>query len=398
MTCRPGLFLALLVASPVWAQGYDPATAFADGKALGGASLDPAFQGIGRGTAAATIPGFGASAAQSQHFQAGQGQLSGPGVVRVTECATLPPEVDAYRRQECEAVNFVARNPSLRPAFSIDRANDPLITRANTLARQPTLASTGVGVDRGAANCRVLTESTSATFTEETCSEYRPVSSQLCATGRQIVVDRHEGYQCVEQKQTVRDASCFIGQQIVVGTRFNYQCQQSVQTTESLRCRRGVSVAIGFGRCAAGSWLGRAAFVDCGHCIDPYMAMNVHCGADGRSYEVEPYRSADGVSRFDYRSVGYPWDGSYGRFPVAVAPGQSVTDHYVSDLGFGCNLHVYFSVSCSATTCTPSVRNVSAGCSSSGGSGSGSPLQLPLATTVGNWRSSECATLQQRAQ
>jgi hypothetical protein len=131
MNCRPGLLLALLVASRVWAQGDDPATAFADGKALGAASLDSSFQGIGRGTAAATVPGFAATAPQSQYFQAGQGQLSGPGVARVTACATLPPEVDAYRRQECEAVNFVARNPSLRPAFSIDRANDPLISRAS---------------------------------------------------------------------------------------------------------------------------------------------------------------------------------------------------------------------------------------------------------------------------
>ncbi|HCN67326.1 MAG TPA: hypothetical protein DIT03_03435, partial [Candidatus Accumulibacter sp.] len=96
---------------------------------------------------------------------------------------------------------------SLRPAFSIDRANDPLITRANALARNPTVAATGMSADRGAAHCRVVTESTSATFTEETCSDYRPVSSQLCATGRQIVVDRHQRYQCVEQKQTVRDAS-----------------------------------------------------------------------------------------------------------------------------------------------------------------------------------------------
>ncbi|HAY29202.1 MAG TPA: hypothetical protein DCY47_17355, partial [Candidatus Accumulibacter sp.] len=69
MKYRSGLFLALLLASRVWAQGYDPATAFADGKALGAASLDPAFQGIGHGMAAASVPGFGATAPQSQHCQ-----------------------------------------------------------------------------------------------------------------------------------------------------------------------------------------------------------------------------------------------------------------------------------------------------------------------------------------
>jgi hypothetical protein len=398
MKSRQRLVLALLVASRVGAQGYDPATAFSEGRALGTGSIDRAFQGIGNGRAVATVPGFSATAPQSQYFQSGQGQLSGPGVARVTDCATLPPEADAYRRQECEAVNFVARNPSRRPAFSIDRANDPLISRANALARHPTRTATGMTAGSGGENCHWVTETTPASFAQETCTEYRPVSSNFCSTERQIRVDQQHRYQCVEQRQTVSHASCVIGQQIAVSTRFNYQCMQTVQTYESLSCRRGVSVNVGFGQCAAGSWLGRAAFVDCGHCIDPYMAMNVYCGADGRSYEVEPYRSADGVNRFDYRSVGYPWDGSYGRFPVAVAPGQSVTDHYVSDLGFGCNLSVYFSVSCNATTCTPSIRNVSSGCSSSGGTGTGSPLQLPIATTVSTWRSSECASLEERAQ
>jgi hypothetical protein len=398
MKSPPGLVLALLLASRVWAQGYEPSTAFSDGKSLGASSIDRAFQSIGSGSSATTVPGFSATAPQSQYFQSGQGQLSGPGVARVTECATLPPETDAYRRQECEAVNFVARNPSLRPAFSIDRANDPLIRRANTLARNPTMASTGMTTGSGGENCRVVTETTPASFTRETCSDFRPVSSNFCATERQIRVDQQHRYQCVEQRQTVSNASCFIGQQIAVSTQYNYQCQQTVQRYESLSCRRGVSVTAGFGQCTPGAWLGRVAFLDCRDCIDPYMAMNVYCGADGRSYEVEPYRSGDGVSLFDYRLIGIPWDGRYGRFPVAVAPGQSVTDHYVSDLGFGCHLYVYFSVRCSATTCTPSIRNVSSGCTSSGGIGNGAPLQLPMSTTVSPWQSDACAVLQQRAQ
>jgi hypothetical protein len=55
--------------------------------------------------------------------------------------------------------------------------------------------------------------------------------------------------------------------------------------------------------------------MDCSYCYDPYMAMNIFCGSDGRSYTVEPYRSGDGVNRFDYNWIGYAWDGSYGQFP-----------------------------------------------------------------------------------
>jgi hypothetical protein len=48
--------------------------------------------------------------------------------------------------------------------------------------------------------------------------------------------------------------------------------------------------------------------MDCSRCVDPYMAMNIYCGSDGRSYTVNPYRSYDGVNRYDYNWIGYPWD------------------------------------------------------------------------------------------
>lgn len=387
-----------LVASNALAQGYDSSAAFTEGRTLGSGSIGGAFQGIGSGNAASMVPGYGQSASQSQLFQGGQGQLSEPGVTKVTDCAGQTPDADAYRRQECDAVNFVARNPSLRPAFSIDRATDPLISRVNAIATNPTLQFTGINVGSSTEQCRVVTDTTPATFTTEICTEYRPVTSDLCSTARQITVDQNHLYQCVEQMQTLSNASCTIGQQIAVSTSYNYQCNQTVQGYETLSCRRGVSATVGFGQCTPGTWLGRTAFMDCSYCYDPYMAMNIFCGSDGRSYTVEPYRSYDGVNRFDYNWIGYAWDGSYGQFPVAVAPGQSVTDYYVSNLGFGCNLYVYFSVSCNSTTCTPSMRNVSSGCNSAGGTGSGAPLQLPMSRTVSNWTSNECATLQQRAQ
>ena len=189
-----------------------------------------------------------------------------------------------------------------------------------------------------------------------------------------------------------------MGRAINIDTDANFQCDQTMNAYESLQCRRGSTVTIGFGQCTPRAWLGRAAYVDCSWCVDPYMAMNIFCGSDGHSYDVEPYRSYDGVNRYDYNWIGYPWNGSYGLFHVPVAPGQSVTDYYVSNLGFGCNLYVYYSVSCSGTTCTPSMRNVSSGCNSSGGTGVGAPLALPITRTVSNWTSDQCAALKLRTQ
>ena len=115
------------------AQGYDTSSAFSDGRTLGSGSVGGAFQGIGAGNATSMVPGYGQSTSQTQYFQGGMGQLSGPGVGKVMDCSSQAPDADAYRRQECDAVNFVARNPSVRPAFSIDRATDPLISRAKSI-------------------------------------------------------------------------------------------------------------------------------------------------------------------------------------------------------------------------------------------------------------------------
>lgn len=235
------LYLLVSGITSVFAQGYDASTAFGDGRSLGSGAVSGAFQGIGTGSATTIVPGYGQSASQTQYYQGGMGQISGPGVAKVTDCSSQAPDADAYRRQECDAVNFVARNPSVRPAFSIDRATDPLISRANSIASNPALQSTGINVGSSTESCRVVTDTTSATFTTEICTEYRPVTSNLCSTARQITVDQNHLYQCVEQMQRLSNASCYIGRQIAVSSHFNYQCNQTVQGYETLKCRRSSS-------------------------------------------------------------------------------------------------------------------------------------------------------------
>jgi hypothetical protein len=83
------LLLALLLASRVWAQGDAASSAFAEGKALGAGTIDSAFQGIGNGTGAATVPGFGLRHAPSRKFSR-RGRGSCRGRVR-PRSSTAPP-------------------------------------------------------------------------------------------------------------------------------------------------------------------------------------------------------------------------------------------------------------------------------------------------------------------
>lgn len=363
------IWFLLLLPIPCWA---DATAAFNDGKNLGNAVNPQNLGAISAGSIQDKLPAYGQSVAETGYFQGGHGDTIGPGAGKVSLCATATPDSNPIRRQECDAVNFLARNPDIRPQFTIT-SNDPMILGARTArnSAEAVFQSSGINGGMGSnSQCVTRTETTPAQTTTETCSSIRELTTEQCTMGRVINIDS--------------DA--------------NFQCDQTINAYETLKCRRGNSVTVGFGQCTPGAWLGRAAYVDCSWCVDPYMAMNIFCGGDGRSYDVEPYRSYDGVNRYDYNWIGYPWNGSYGLFHVAVAPGQSVTDYYVSNLGFGCNLYVYYSVNCTSTTCTPSMRNVSSGCNSAGGTGVGSPLNLPITKTVSNWTSDQCAALRLRSQ
>ncbi|MBK9520694.1 MAG: hypothetical protein IPO13_03565 [Rhodocyclaceae bacterium] len=387
----------------------DQSTAFSDGQALGGSVNQTNVNAITAGNIQNKIPAYGQSVTESSYFQGGRGDTVGPGVNKVTACSTATPSSDPVQRQECDAINFLARNPDIRPQFSIT-GNDPMILNARSArtTSESTFQSLGIAGGTGSnTQCQTRSETTPAQFSTETCSSPREIGTEQCSMGRIINIDTDANYQCDRtatvlssstRAPSVTTPSCTMGRIIDINSDANFQCEETVNAYETLKCRHGSSVTVGFGQCTPGAWLGRTAFMDCAACVDPYMAMNISCGSDGRSYDVEPYRSYDGVNRYDYNWIGYPWNGSYGSFHVPVAPGQSVTDYYVSNLGFGCNLYVYYSVSCNATTCTPSMRNVSSGCNSSGGTGTGAPLQLPLTKTVSNWTSDQCTALQLRTQ
>ncbi len=79
MSKRWVFVLALLLASRVWAQGDAASSAFAEGKALGAGTIDSAFQAIGNGTGATTVPGFGLNTPPIAGFPGGAGSVVGAG-------------------------------------------------------------------------------------------------------------------------------------------------------------------------------------------------------------------------------------------------------------------------------------------------------------------------------
>lgn len=115
--------------------------------------------------------------------------IFGIGSSRITECKTEGKGSDKVANQECEAVNFLAKNPDNRKRFQLP-SNDPAILAgrdAINKAKKDMLSENG---------CVMKTTTTPSQSRIESCNEYNPVESSNCVMGREIVVDDYSNYQC----------------------------------------------------------------------------------------------------------------------------------------------------------------------------------------------------------
>lgn len=189
--------------------------AFQAGKTLGAGSRQQAASQISAGSATGKVPSYGASAPETNYFQGGRGELSGHGITKMQTCATATPDSDPIKRQECEAVNFLARNPNTRPQF--DLSNNPMFARAKNIRNnaENIFASLGMGGTGSTTQCVPRTITTPAQYSTDTCSSIREVGEQQCTMGRVINID----------------------------TDANFQCDKNINAYETLKCRKTYDVS-----------------------------------------------------------------------------------------------------------------------------------------------------------
>lgn len=225
---RAGVILMLLWAGAALA---DQTGAFQDGKGLGSSVNQSAFSGINSGAASDKIPGYGTNPSETQFFQGGQGQLSGPGVAKMQNCATATPDPDPIKRQECEAVNFLARNPQIRPQFNITKS-DPMFVKARDIGRNAENIFQSLGINGGTGSstqCTTKTETTPAQYTTETCSSIKEVGEQQCTMGRVINIDTDANFQCEQTVNGYENLSCT--KELIVTSTTKYTCAATGLTT-----------------------------------------------------------------------------------------------------------------------------------------------------------------------
>lgn len=165
--------LVSLVASVAFAQST-PEAAFQAGKDFAGHGKNAAAGAINSTTGQQNLPFYNANAPESADFGNGMGAVGAAGSQKQITCQSYKAG-SAFDQQECDAVNFMTRNPGERQKFKIDKNKDPLMTGSKNLIANP-----GAAQGSDTQQCHIEQTKIPGKTTTETCSETQTLRDQSC--------------------------------------------------------------------------------------------------------------------------------------------------------------------------------------------------------------------------
>jgi hypothetical protein len=234
----------------------------ASGSGPGQTAVPGAQATVNAATGQTEVPYYTGTTAQPQSglFSNGQGSTTAPGMQRTTDCATLPATGSGFTQQECEAINFMQKAPTVRPQFTVNR-NEGMIanTKGGVLAPSTALGTTNSTLQGTYSQCTPTTVTSPITYKTEICTDTLSGIENKCSVGQQIVVDAHHLYQCAEQLQNLTTATCRVPAVVEVDHFFNYNCTQSPKQLGTTTCNKDLIVdVVYFDSCAIGNKVGQA--------------------------------------------------------------------------------------------------------------------------------------------
>lgn len=139
------------------------------------------------------------------------------GNAKITDCQNIAEE-DLYKRQECESINFVSKNRTIRPDVTIS-SEEALATGTHDIASDPTDTLTKWGWEIPynsdgsigaipAETCNTELITIPAKTVEKDCSVYQGAELYLCETTLKVEVDPSFNYSCLETKYQNNTYAC----------------------------------------------------------------------------------------------------------------------------------------------------------------------------------------------
>ncbi len=185
-------FLFIAAASASAQQIHSPADAFNAGKNFADTGKSAAAGAVTNSSGSQNVPYFGTNAAEGNYYANGRNPIGSAGSAKQSNCLSSQAPT-AYQQQECDAVNFLSRNPTIRPRFTIDPRTDPLIKGSTAIINASTPAP-GTSTQQ----CRVERTVQPATYVTETCTESHTIDSITCDKILLPEVTNHQIANCVE--------------------------------------------------------------------------------------------------------------------------------------------------------------------------------------------------------
>lgn len=230
--------LTLALSTPTFSA--DTAKAFADGKAQ--KAKTPAIREGIKNADPKVLPGYDADKTKDLTDMYGKDIKTG-GVNKAKACENYVPGDDAYKNQECGTMNFVRRNPQERPAFVIDRDQDPLITKGTLISGAPGQHVAGTaainGVEAGA--CVDTETKVPKLTTTERCSVGKEVREGYCERVLQVtyVMELYVGQGTAD----LRYGYCPVDQ--VRGDKLQLPLQNSFSSEDAACADHGFGIGTG---------------------------------------------------------------------------------------------------------------------------------------------------------
>lgn len=212
------------VATSAWAQSTT-AEAFSAGRTFAASGSTAAGAQANASTGSAMVPHYTTTAPESANYGGGKGNLWSAGAQKQVDCQGAKAS-SSYAQQECDAVNFLSKNPQQRQKYPVDKNADPLLSASKNIIANPGSIPGG-----STQQCRVENVTTPGTFVEETCTQTNTYDTYKC--------DRTITTTCAGATATL---VCPSGQSLSGGI-----CTGSVTTTSnanlSYTCSGGASLS-----------------------------------------------------------------------------------------------------------------------------------------------------------
>ncbi|KVM89634.1 hypothetical protein WT05_03900 [Burkholderia stagnalis] len=171
---RAAAFLVGLAVSVAFAQST-PDAAFEAGKDFARGGKDAAAGAVSTTTGQQNLPYYNTNAPESSQFGNGRGAVGAAGSQKQIGCQGYRAG-SAFDQQDCDAVNFMTRNPTERTKFKIDKNKDPIMTGSRDLIRNP-----GAAAGTSAQQCHVEQTTIPGKTVTETCTDSMTLDNQSCS-------------------------------------------------------------------------------------------------------------------------------------------------------------------------------------------------------------------------